>query len=67
MFSQIVGSILQKKQFIEICRHNNFFFFKGDAGLPGLPGEKGMKGEEGLTGKKVRKYILSHVKGVQKW
>ncbi|NXI24227.1 COSA1 protein, partial [Sterrhoptilus dennistouni] len=35
---------------------------KGDAGLPGLPGEKGVKGEEGLTGKKVRKYTLPHVK-----
>ncbi|NXN02046.1 COSA1 protein, partial [Sylvia borin] len=36
---------------------------KGDTGLPGLPGEKGVKGENGLTGKKVRKYILPHVKG----
>ncbi|NWV67646.1 COSA1 protein, partial [Malurus elegans] len=36
---------------------------KGDTGLPGLPGEKGVKGEKGLPGKKVRKYILPHVKG----
>ncbi|NXM23384.1 COSA1 protein, partial [Ploceus nigricollis] len=35
---------------------------KGDTGLPGTPGEKGVKGEKGLTGKKVRKYILPHVK-----
>ncbi|NWX38027.1 COSA1 protein, partial [Notiomystis cincta] len=35
---------------------------KGDTGIPGAPGEKGVKGEKGLTGKKVRKYILSHVK-----
>ncbi|NWH33259.1 COSA1 protein, partial [Chloropsis hardwickii] len=35
---------------------------KGDAGLPGSPGEKGVKGENGLIGKKVRKYILLHVK-----
>lgn len=59
---QNVGSILQKKQFIEIRRHNNFYFFKGDKGLPGSPGEKGVKGELGLAGKKVRKYILPHVK-----
>ncbi|NWY41991.1 COSA1 protein, partial [Sylvia atricapilla] len=36
---------------------------KGDTGLPGPAGEKGVKGENGLTGKKVRKYILPHVKG----
>ncbi|NXI10754.1 COSA1 protein, partial [Irena cyanogastra] len=36
---------------------------KGDTGLPGTPGEKGVKGENGLTGKKVRKCILPHVKG----
>ncbi|NWZ03409.1 COSA1 protein, partial [Loxia curvirostra] len=36
---------------------------KGATGLPGSPGEKGVKGETGLTGKKVRKYILPHVKG----
>ncbi|NXO39011.1 COSA1 protein, partial [Locustella ochotensis] len=36
---------------------------KGATGLPGPPGEKGVKGEKGLTGKKVRKYILPHVKG----
>ncbi|NXQ18367.1 COSA1 protein, partial [Peucedramus taeniatus] len=35
---------------------------KGDTGLPGPPGEKGVMGEKGLTGKKVRKYILPHVK-----
>ncbi|NXP84726.1 COSA1 protein, partial [Passerina amoena] len=36
---------------------------KGATGLPGTPGEKGVKGETGLPGKKVRKYILPHVKG----
>ncbi|NXA94317.1 COSA1 protein, partial [Melanocharis versteri] len=35
---------------------------KGDTGLPGPPGEKGVMGEKGLIGKKVRKYILLHVK-----
>ncbi|NWR04354.1 COSA1 protein, partial [Paradoxornis webbianus] len=35
---------------------------KGVRGLPGSPGEKGVKGEQGLTGKKVRNYILPHVK-----
>ncbi|NXH01219.1 COSA1 protein, partial [Loxia leucoptera] len=35
---------------------------KGATGLPGTPGEKGVKGETGLTGKKVKKYILPHVK-----
>lgn len=45
-----------------MCRYNFFFFLKGDIGLSGLPGERGVQGDPGKSGKKVRKYILLHIK-----
>lgn len=33
-------------------------------GLSGLPGERGVQGDPVKSGKKVRKYILLHVKGI---